>query len=117
MPGRSLLLILSLLSAACGTTPDPRRDPLQPAPAPTLTAKASAGVPAAPPSRVLVDLVQTFPACDVDHRGPLLDTGTVAMVGRFGWSRGITSGVASVEHDGSTWARVTDRRLQVSFSL
>jgi arylsulfatase A-like enzyme len=71
----------------------------------------------APASRTLVDLLKALPSCDVDHRGPLLDAGTDAMVGRFGWARGIPAGVASVEHDGSTWARVTDRKIQVSFSL
>ncbi len=73
--------------------------------------------PAPPPPRVLVDLVEALPSCDLDHRGPLLDAGTDAMIGRFGWGRGVPGGVAPVEHDGSTWARFTDRKVQVSFSL
>lgn len=39
------------------------------------------------------------------------------MIGRFGWARGAPAGVSAVEHDGSTWARFTDRREQISFSL
>ena len=110
---RRTLLSLALLVAACGTPTDPRREP----PKPAVTATASASLPAPPPPRVLVDLVKALPSCDVDHRGPLLDAGTDAMVGRYGWVRGIPAGVASVEHDGSTWARFTDRKVQLSFTL
>ena len=110
---RRIALSVFLLTAACGTPTDPRREP----PKPAATATASASVPAPPPPRVLVDLVKALPSCDVDHRGPLLDAGTEAMVGRYGWSRGVPPGVASVEHDGSTWARITDRKIQVSFTL
>ncbi len=39
------------------------------------------------------------------------------MVGRYGWARGIPAGVTSVEHDGSTWARFTERKIQLSFTL
>jgi arylsulfatase A-like enzyme len=110
---RPIVLSLCLLAAACGTQADPRRAP----PRPSAVPSASAVAPAAPPPRVLVDLVAALPSCDVDHRGPLLDAGTEAMVGRFGWSRGVPPGVAPVEHDGSTWARITDRKIQVSFTL
>ena len=113
MPRRSVLA-LSLLAAACGHRADPVD--LSPAASAAPTATAAAAVEK-PPVRVLVDLVAALPSCDVDHRGPLLDTGTEAMVGRYGWARGIPAGVASVEHDGSTWARFTDRRVQVAFTL
>jgi len=112
MPRRTLLALV-LLTAACGTPTDPRHEP----PKPAATATGSASAPAPPPPRVLVDLVKAFPSCDVDHRGPLLDAGTEAMIGRFGWGRGLPAGVTSVEHDGSTWARFTDRKVQLSFAL
>src|SRR5262249_21585781 len=114
MPRRPLLA-LALLAAACAMPADPRRDP--PKPAGTGTTSARAPTPAPPPGRVLVDLVKALPSCDVDHRGPLLDAGTDAMIGRYGWARGAPPGVTMVEHDGSTWARVTARKIQVSFSL
>jgi arylsulfatase A-like enzyme len=116
MPRRTLLLaslFAPLLVGACGTSSDPRPD----LPRPASAASAAAPAPAPAPPRVLVDLVDALPSCEIDHRGPLLDAGTDAMIGRFGWARGIPAGVATVEHDGSTWARITDRRVQVSFSL
>ena len=113
MPRRTLSIAVSLLAAACATSPDPHRE----APRPTSTASASASLPPPPPVRVLVDLVDALPSCDIDHRGPLLDMGTGAMTGRYGWVRGVPPGVASVEHDGSTWARLTDRKLELTFSL
>jgi hypothetical protein len=117
MPARaqvtgSLALVLFACSTGCGGCGEPRRDPPKPA------ASASAVAPsAAPPSRLLVDLIRALPSCDVDHRGPLLDAGTEAMVGRFGWIQGMPAGQSSVEHDGSTWARLTDRTFNLTFSL
>jgi hypothetical protein len=108
------LLTLALLSGGCD--PTPRRDPPR-KPGPTATVSAPAPPPRPAAARVLVDLVQALPGCDLDHRGPLLDAGTDAMVGRYGWVRGIPAGVNPVEHDGSTWARVIDRKFQLTFSL
>ncbi|MFT3773788.1 MAG: sulfatase-like hydrolase/transferase [Minicystis sp.] len=111
---RRIPVLATLLLAACGNGPDPRRNP----PKVETSASASASAaPAAPPQRVLFDMVQALPGCDVDHRGPLFDMGTDAMVGRYGWARGVPAGVTPVEHDGSTWARFTDRKFQVSFTL
>lgn len=105
---------LALLTAACGNTRDPRRAP----PKPTASASAVASAaPAAPSPRVLLDLVQALPACEVDHRGALFDAGTDAMHGRYGWARGLPAGVTQVEHDGSSWGRFTDRKFQISFTL
>src|SRR5690242_19847980 len=92
---------LALLPGAAACDP-PRRDPPR-GPGPTATATATAPPPPPPAARVLVDLVQSLPRCDLDHRGPLLDAGTEAMVGRYGWVRGIPAGIAPAEHDGSTW--------------
>jgi len=115
IPARALprgALALALLAAGCGSSRDPGRDP-PPRPA---TASAAAPPPA-PPARVLVDLIRALPGCDVDHRGPLLDTGTEAMVGRYGWEQGPPQGLVHAEHDGSTWARFTDRKFTVTFTL
>jgi hypothetical protein len=114
MPRRSPLLALALFVAACSSGGDPRRAP--PKPPPSASASASAA-PAAPPPRVLFDMVQALPSCDVDHRGLLFDAGTDAWQGRYGWARGVPAGVSAVEHDGSTWARFTDRKFQLSFTL
>ena len=111
----SVGLALLLTLASCGNTADPRRDP--PKPPETASASAAPAVPAPPAARVLHDLVEALPSCDLDYRGPLIDAGTDALVGRFGWSRGLPAGVTSVEHDGSTWSRFSERRFQLSFSL
>ena len=55
--------------------------------------------------------------CDVDHRGPLLDMGTDAMAGRYGWIRGLPPNLSRVEHDGATWARMVDRKVELRFTL
>ena len=89
-----------------------------PVPAPTESASASAPPsPEAPKTVVLTDLVTALPGCEIDHHGPLFDVGTDAMIGRYGFGRGVPPGVAMVEHDGSTWARLTDRKFQVTFTL
>ncbi len=108
------LVLLTTLTGCGGCDPPQRERPK------AAAATASATVPAPPPrppSRTLVDVVRALPGCDIDHRGPLLDLGTSAMIGRYGWGEGKPAGVTAVEHDGSTWARVTDRKLTVNFTL
>jgi hypothetical protein len=108
------LVLLTTLTGCGGCDPPQRERPK------AAAATASATVPAPPPrppSRTLVDVVRALPGCDIDHRGPLLDLGTNAMIGRYGWGEGKPAGVTAVEHDGSTWARVTDRKLTVNFTL
>jgi hypothetical protein len=83
-------------------------------------ATASSGVPeapAVPPPRVLMHWVDALPGCDIEHRGLLLDLEPSTVMGRFGWKSGIAQGVAWVEHGGSTWARVSTRTLQLTFTL
>jgi hypothetical protein len=111
----ALVLVLApALVLGCANPGQERLDPAR-----TAAATATPPPPAtpAPALRVLLDFVDALPSCDVDHRGPLLDAGTGAMMGRFGWARGVPEGVTPVEHDGSTWARITERKLQLSFTL
>jgi hypothetical protein len=122
MPRRLLAALAFLFGVAafmvgCGTTPEGRRETTKTSATSTATAPAAPSAPAAPAPRVLVDLLAALPQCDLEHRGQLLDAGTDAMLGRYGWGRGIPAGVTAVEHDGSTWARMLERRVQVSFSL
>ena len=108
------LAFLATLAGCGGCDPPQRERPKAAAATASVTAPAA---PPPPPSRTLVDVIRALPNCDVDHRGPLLDAGTNAMIGRFGWGEGKPSGISSVEHDGSTWARITDRKLTVNFTL
>lgn len=66
---------------------------------------------AAPAPFQRVDLVEALPQCDLEHRGILLDAGTPVLIGRYGWLEGIPTGTSDVEHDGSTWTRITERKL------
>jgi hypothetical protein len=119
LSSRSPLTALALVSlttlTGCGGCDPPQRE--RPRAAAATASATGPAAPPPPPSRTLVDIVRALPDCDVDHRGPLLDMGTDAMTGRFGWDEGRPSGITSVEHDGSTWARVTDRKLTVNFAL
>src|ERR1700679_3078554 len=106
------LVLATALALGCAKAGESRLDPAR-----TATATAAPPPPAtpAPSPRVLLDFVDALPSCDVDHRGPLLDAGTGAMIGRFGWVRGVPEGVAPVEHDGSTCARITGHNFPLSF--
>jgi hypothetical protein len=85
-------------------------------PEPTPSSSGSAVVAPPPvPGRVVVDLVQSLPTCDLEHRGLLLDAGTDAMIGRFAWTGAAPQGVDPVEHDASTWARISTRTMKVYF--
>jgi Sulfatase len=107
-----VLMFAALTSGGCGGCGERRPEASKPA------ATVSAAPPTqTPPAQTLVDLIRALPGCDVDHRGPLLDAGTEALIGRYGWSERAPEGVASVEHDGSTWSRTSDRKVHLSFSL
>lgn len=75
----------------------------------------SNSTPAAAPARTMLDFVQSLHACDVEHRGVLLDVGSDALLGRFGWASAVPGGLETVEHDGATWARVRIKKLKLSF--
>lgn len=64
-----------------------------------------------------VDLVEALPQCDLEHRGVLLDAGTPALIGRYGWLEGLPTGTSDVEHDGSTWTRAAEKKLTFQFLL
>jgi hypothetical protein len=86
---------------------------------PTSVPSATASAPIEPPkrpARVLVDLVDALPGCDLDHLGPLVDAGSDALAQRLGWSTGAI-GYTNVEHDGATWARIGDKKLSITFHL
>ncbi|MEO7329758.1 MAG: sulfatase-like hydrolase/transferase [Minicystis sp.] len=108
----SALFAISLSLAGCNGCGSSRGDP----PRPSSTASAAVPPPL-PSARVYANLIKALPRCDVDHRGPFFDMGTEAMVGRFGWMAGMPPGMSLTEHDGSTWARFTDRKLTLTFSL
>jgi hypothetical protein len=87
--------------------------PDRPPPPPKTDGKAAP----VPPVDHRVDLVEALSACDLEHRGLLLDAGTPALIGRYGWLNGLPPGTADVEHDGSTWTRSTEKKLTLSFLL
>lgn len=108
----SSLLALALGASACGPgcSPGASREDGKPAPS------ASAAAPQPPsPARTIADLVDIIPGCDLEHRGLLLDTGTEAMIGRFAWTGTAPRGIDIIEHDASTWMRVSNRTLRVAF--
>ncbi len=84
-------------------------------PTPTLT--QSATIAALPPGRVITDLIERLPDCDMEHRGILFDAGTPAMTGRFAWTGTLPVGIEHVEHDASTWMRVSSRTFKVFFVM
>ncbi|MBK9261236.1 MAG: sulfatase-like hydrolase/transferase [Polyangiaceae bacterium] len=108
-----ILLALGLgLSAGCnGCNQKGVGD--KPTPAPPSSAEA----PAFPAGRVMTDLIEELPACDIEHRGILFDAGTPAMTGRYAWTGTAPPGVENVEHDASTWIRVSSRTLKVFFMV
>ncbi|WP_232380065.1 sulfatase-like hydrolase/transferase [Polyangium fumosum] len=110
----SALLAVALGASACSPGCNPSKRQEQGTPAPTTSAAA----PEPPaPARIVADLVDQLPGCDLEHRGLLLDTGTDAMVGRFAWSGVAPRGIDPIEHDASTWMRISNRTLRVTFVL
>ncbi|MBI4703114.1 MAG: sulfatase-like hydrolase/transferase [Deltaproteobacteria bacterium] len=55
--------------------------------------------------------------CDIDHRGLLLDFGTEALAGRSGHPWGGAAAVVASVHDGASWARVYERKLDLRVLL
>ncbi len=105
---RVLALALAASLAACGSDP--------------VAAPPDGGTAAVPgfgdgpvADRVMLSLLDTIAACEIDHRGGLLDMGTDMVRGRAR-QRGTDAGaLASVEHDGASWSIVDERTLETSF--
>ena len=83
------------------------------------TAAPSAVASAAPvaPQRPALEIANDLTMCDVEHRGILLDAGGKGFQGRTGWDLQPPTGVTTVEAEGATWARVTQRVLPLTFVL
>jgi len=65
--------------------------------------------------RVMLSLIDTISACEIEHRGGLIDLGTDMIRGRVR-QRGTDAGpLGSVEHDGATWSIVDERTLEATF--
>lgn len=112
---RALSLLIALGQvAACGGCGEP-------GPVGTTAPSASGSASVAPTlasageRQVVLDFIADLPSCDIDHRGPLLDMGTPAVIGRFGWRGDVPPSIETAEHHGSSWARIFDRRLELSF--
>lgn len=114
---RTALALLAVIAGGCGRCDGGGgRDPV--ATAPPTAAPAGTSAPASNAgARVAFDFVREIASCDTEHRGLLVDGGTDAMVGRFGWLVGAPPGVRTVEHDGSTWMRVQDKKVDLTFTL
>lgn len=104
----SLALAGLLIASGCGEKKSPEPDKPAPSGSATATPVSTAG-------RVIVDLVNQIPSCDLEHRGLLLDAGSSAMTGRFAWSASTPEGTTDVEHDGSTWMRISARQVKLFF--
>lgn len=116
------LLTVSGLVAGCGSCgSDAPGLPSTTAATGASAAVAPSGAPGAPVAavakRVVFDFVRDLSQCDLEHRGLLIDVGTDAAIGRFGWYVGRPPGLRTVEHDGSTWVRSADKRLDLAFVL
>ncbi|AGP41454.1 hypothetical protein SCE1572_47400 [Sorangium cellulosum So0157-2] len=83
----------------------------------TAPASASPAATPLPPARDLVHLVDELRNCDIEHRGLLFDTGANALLGRFAWQGTVPTGIDAVEHAGSTWARISERQIKLTFLL
>ena len=81
--------------------------------APVIAASAAPSAPQRPPLEIASNLAM----CDVEHRGLLLDAGDKGLIGRTGWDLQPPAGLATIELEGATWARVTQRTLPLTFVL
>ncbi|AKT36410.1 sulfatase-like hydrolase/transferase [Chondromyces crocatus] len=130
----SALATLALTLSGCrGCDAAPRE-----LPASAATASAEVPPPEAPRAQELIQLADELPGCDVEHRGLLFDWSALNLPGRMTWGGSPTeakphpfedqprsaflqaplhSGVLAVEHAGSTWARISERQIKITFVL
>lgn len=106
-------IFAALAGAGCRGCDAPARD----LPAGAATSAAPAPTSDAPPARELVHIIGALRGCDLEHRGLLFDAGANALLGRIAWQGDVLAGIHSIEHDGSTWARVAERRIKLAFVL
>ncbi|HSN98517.1 MAG TPA: hypothetical protein VLS89_09465, partial [Candidatus Nanopelagicales bacterium] len=132
---RPLILVAlagAVALAGCGGCDAPPRDLPKGA-----AVDAAAPPPEEPPEQELMKLVDELPGCDLEHRGLLFDAGAGALPGRVAWEGPVNAaphpledqvrssfaqapaltGVQAVEHDGSTWARISERQIKLTFAL
>lgn len=100
-------------SCTCGS----RVDGTPGAPNETPAKTAEIKKPGTPLPVLRLDLLDVLSRCDLEHRGLLLDAGTDALTGRFGWLGNVPEGISQSEHDGSTWLRAFDKSITLSFVL
>jgi len=65
--------------------------------------------------RVELDFHEAAASCFVYHRGAVLDVGSPAVEGRYGFSVLPPADVVNVTREGATWGRAEGRRLSMSF--
>ena len=110
------LLATAIALPACGSGGDPT-----PAGGTTTTSSAAPTTAAssapAPALRPPLEIANNLAMCDVEHRGILLDAGDKGLQGRVGWDLDPPAGITTIEAEGSTWARVTQRSLPLTFVL
>lgn len=82
---------------------------------PTVSATPNRNNPV--PDRVIADLVEMLPLCDIDHRGLLFDFGTDAVIGRSSNGLNLPESSRTTEHDAATWTEIHERRIGLRFVL
>ncbi|HEY4118736.1 MAG TPA: sulfatase-like hydrolase/transferase [Byssovorax sp.] len=108
--GRGLAAAATIaIAGACSG----RGDGPEPVASAAPSASPSVVVARAPVARVLTDFLAALPTCDVGHGGLVVDAGTPALAAHAAWSGALPQRLADVEHDGSTWSRARDRRLEL----
>ncbi|KYG09146.1 hypothetical protein BE21_19545 [Sorangium cellulosum] len=112
-PSAALLAAAAALLSGCTGCESTRELPA----GATAPASASPAATPLPPARDLVHLVDELRNCDIEHRGLLFDTGANALLGRFAWQGTVPTGITAVEHAGSTWARISERQIKLTFLL
>lgn len=65
--------------------------------------------------KALIDFVAGFDACTLSHRGVLLDLGDATMRARMSGGKVSALGPEIREHEGATWASLSERGLELAF--
>lgn len=107
-----IALTWGAMMAGLGCCPDDTPEGVDPS-----VGSSSPPLPALDVSNSVVakDLFASVAQCDVYHRGAVVDLGSPAAHGRFGFDLGPAAGVTDVVRDGATWARVHGGVLSLGF--